>query len=69
MAGSSEEAKRKAIFAATDAMIRAHNSDPKKTYTMAHTRFSDLVGYSLNVDNGPLWTDAASHTDPSQMMP
>jgi len=43
VAGSSEEAKRKAIFAATDAMIRAHNSDPKKTYTMAHTRFSDLT--------------------------
>ena len=38
-----EDARRKAIFDKTDAMIQEHNSDPESTFQMAHNHFSTMV--------------------------
>ena len=38
-----EDARRKAIFVKTDAMIQEHNSDPESTFQMAHNHFSTMV--------------------------
>lgn len=41
---SAEDAKRSQLFAATDNLIKAHNSNPSRTFTMIHTKFSDMTG-------------------------
>ena len=42
---AAEDAKRKALFSATNDLITAHNSNPQKTYTMEHNKFSAMVYY------------------------
>jgi len=40
---TAEDAKRSRLFTATEQEIQKHNSNPAKTFTMAHTMFSDMT--------------------------
>jgi len=45
---ATEDAKRKRLFATTNDLITAHNSNPQKTYTMEHNKFSVMTEEEKN---------------------